>query len=137
MNPIMPTQAIQLAGGIQIAIIAANIPLPGRLQVRKHLAPLPRFIRQIFYVHWFYIVLVLGGFSALCLGFARDLAGGSSLGRFLSGFLLVFWLSRIGLQWLYYDKEVRRMNRTLDAAYVVALAALVAIFGHAALWPIG
>jgi hypothetical protein len=132
----IPIHAIQLAGGIQVAIIAANIRLPGRLQVRKHLATVPQFIRQIFYVHWFYIVLVLGGFSAICLGFAPQLAGGTGLGRFLSGFLALLWLSRLALQWLYYDREVRRANRVLDAAYVVALAMLVVIFVHAVFWPV-
>ena len=137
MNPTTQIHAIQLAGSIQIAIIAANIPLPARLQVRKHLAPLPRFIRQIFYVHWFYIVLVLAGFSALCLGFAPQLAGGSRLGRFLSGFLAFFWLSRLALQWLYYDPEIRRANRLLDGLYVIALTMLVVIFVHAVFWPVG
>jgi hypothetical protein len=136
MSPMMLTQAIRWAGVIQIAIIAANIPLPGKLEVRRHLAALPRFVRQIFYVHWAYIVLVLGGFSALCFGFAPQLAGSTILGRYLSGFLALFWLSRLALQWLYYDHEVRRANRGLDTAYVVALAVLVGIFGHAVLWPL-
>jgi hypothetical protein len=126
-------QAIQLAGGIQIAIIAANVPLPGRLRVRQHLASVPKFLRQIFFVHWFYIVLVLGFFSALCLVFPHELAGGSSLGRFVSGFIAAFWLVRIVLQLTYYDKGVRRENRLLDAMYVVALMLLTLIFSFAAL----
>ena len=134
MHPLM-THAIQIAGGIHLAIIAANVPLPGKLQVRKHLAPLPRFIRQIFYVHWIYIVLVLGLFSVLCLGFAPDLAGASAVGRFLSAFIAGFWLLRIVLQCLYYDPEVRRANRAMDALYLLALILLVAIFGSAAFWP--
>ena len=42
--------------------------------VRENLKNVPLFLRQIFYVHWFYIVLIVGLFSALCFGFARDLA---------------------------------------------------------------
>lgn len=129
------TQAIRIAGGIHLAIVAANVPLPGKLQVRKHLAPVPRFIRQIFYVHWIYIVIVLGLFCVLCLAFAPELAGASALGRFLSAFIAAFWLLRILLQCAYYDKEVRRGNRMMDLLYLVALALLVAIFGSAALWP--
>ena len=126
------TQAIRLAGAIQLAIIAANVPLPRRLKVRQHLAAVPVFIRQIFIVHWIYIILILGLFSALCLGFPAQLAGGSSLGRFLSGFLAIFWLLRIVLQWTYYDRAVRRENRLLDAMYIVALIVLSAIFSVAA-----
>lgn len=129
------TQAIRVGGGIHLAIIAANIPLPGKLRVRENLAAVPRFIRQIFYVHWAYIIVVLGLFSALCLGFAPQLAGATTLGRFLSGFIAAFWLLRIVLQCGYYDREVRRANQLMDALYLFALVVLVAIFGYAALWP--
>jgi hypothetical protein len=95
----------------------------------------PRFIRQIFYVHWIYIVVVLGLFSALCLGFAPELVGATAMGRFLSAFMAGFWLLRIVLQCGYYDKEIRRANRTMDFLYLLALMLLVAIFGSAALWP--
>jgi len=130
-------EMIWAAGAVHLAIIAANIPLPGRLRVRERLAGVPRFIRQIFYVHWIYIVIVLGLFAALCFGFAADLAGGSAIGRFLSGFMAGFWLLRIVLQLLYYDREVRHENRILDSLYLVALAVLVAVFGFAAVRPMG
>jgi hypothetical protein len=121
------------AGAVHVGIIAANIPLPGRLQVRQKLAGVPRFVRQIFYVHWVYIVIVLGLFAALCFGFAPDLAGASALGRFLSGFMAGFWLLRIGLQVFYYDREIRRENRALDLLYLASLIVLVVIFGMAAI----
>ncbi len=129
MNTGLMKELIWGAGVVHVGIIAANIPLPRRLQVRERLAGVPRFLRQIFYVHWIYIVIVLGLFAALCFGFAPDLAGGSALGRFLSGFIAAFWLLRIVLQIFYYDREVRRENRALDFLYVGSLIVLVAIFG--------
>jgi hypothetical protein len=127
------TLAIRFAGAIHLAIIAANVPLPGKLKVQKHLAGVPEFIRQIFYVHWIYIVLVLGFFSGLCLIFPEQLAGGSSLGRFVSSFIAGFWLLRIVFQLTYYDRGVRRENRLLDTLYLVALIVLSIIFSFAAL----
>jgi hypothetical protein len=124
------------AGAVHVGIIAANIPLPSRLRVRERLAGVPRFLRQIFYVHWLYIVIVVGLFAVLCFGFASQLAGGSALGRFLSGFMASFWLLRIGLQIFYYDREVRRDNRALDMLYLGSLTMLVVVFGVAALRPI-
>jgi len=111
--------------------VAANIPLPGRLRVRERMAGVPKFVRQIFYVHWIYIVIVVGIFAALCFGFAGELAGASRLGRFLSGVMAGFWLLRIGLQVFYYDSEVRRENRRLDMLYLGSLALLVGILGTA------
>jgi hypothetical protein len=135
MTELTAVRLLWLAGGTHAGIVFANIPLPRRLRVRENLAGVPTFLRQIVYVHWIYIVLVVGLFSALCFGFARDLAGASRLGRFLSAFMGGFWLLRVLLQWFYYDAEMRRANRLLDAVYLVALAALVAIFGWVALVP--
>jgi hypothetical protein len=136
MNAEWMTRAIWGAGAVHLGIIAANVPLPGRLRVRERLAGVPRFMRQIFYVHWLYIVIVLGMFAALCFRFARELAGATAMGRFLSTFMAAFWLLRIGLQIFYYDPEIRRQNRALDTLYMVALVALVAVFGTAALRPL-
>lgn len=136
MNSIWMIRAIWGAGFVHVGIIAANIPLPGRLRVRERLAGVPRFVRQIFYVHWVYIVIVVGLFAALCFGFAPDLAGASGMGRFLSGFMAGFWILRIVLQIFYYDGEVRRENQALDRLYVGALIVLVVIFGMAALRPV-
>jgi hypothetical protein len=137
MSEALMRELIWGAGVVHMGIIAANIPLPGRLRVREHLAGVPRFVRQIFYVHWVYIVIVLGLFAGLCFGFAPELAGASGMGRFLSGFMAGFWLLRIGLQIFYYDHEVRRENRGLDLLYLGSLVVLVVIFGVAAIRPVG
>jgi vacuolar-type H+-ATPase subunit I/STV1 len=92
-------------------------------------------VRQIFYVHWIYIVIVLAMFAGLCFGFAPELAGATAMGRFLSGFMCVFWLLRIALQMLYYDREIRREQRVLDFLYLAALLVLVLVFGIAAVQP--
>jgi hypothetical protein len=128
-------RAIWAAGFAHAGIVAANVPLPGRLRVRERMAAVPRFIRQIFYVHWIYIVIVVGLFAALCFGFAQELAGSTGLGRFLSGFIAAFWLLRIALQILYYDPEVRKENRCLDLFYTSSLLLLVLVFGMAAVRP--
>jgi|SRR3954453_11677705 hypothetical protein len=126
-----------IAGCIHVGIVLANVPLPGMLRVRENLTNVPRFIQQVFYVHWFYIVLIVSFFAALCFGFAHDLLGGSSLGRFVSGFMAVFWLLRIALQWLYYDYSLLRQHRILYLTYTISLVVLVGIFGIAALYPRG
>ena len=135
MNELMAVRLIWVGGAIHAGIVLANVPLPRRLRVRERLSGLPLFLRQIFYVHWLYIVLVVGLFSALCFGFAHQLAGATALGRFLSAFMGGFWLLRIFLQCFYYDREVRRANRVLDALYVAALVVLVGIFGWVVIHP--
>jgi len=125
--------SVRVAGAIQMAIVLANAVLPAKLNVRAGMASVPRFLRQVFTVHWIYIVLTVSLFSLLCLFFASDLAGGSRLGRFLCIAMAVFWGLRLPLQLFYYEGAVRRRNRALDVVYVLALVALIAIFGAAAL----
>lgn len=137
MTEELMTKAIWGAGFVHLGIIAANIPLPRRLRVREQLSAVPQFMRQIFYVHWAYIIIVLGMFAGLCFGFARELAGGRELRRFLSSFMAGFWALRIGLQIFYYDREVRRENWGLEMMYLGSLAVLVVILGMAALRPVG
>jgi hypothetical protein len=126
---------IWLAGAIQFGIVVANAWLPSQLRVKQGLGGTPPFLRQIFYVHWIYIVLVVGLFSGLCFLFPADLAGGSPLGRFLSVFLGLFWLLRVLLQWFYYDKASRKELGGLDVLYVGCLLALVGVFGLVAVYP--
>jgi hypothetical protein len=130
-------ELIWAAGAVQVGIVLANVPLLGRLRVGERLAGVPRFLRQIVYVHWAYILIVVGMFAALCFGFAAELAGASGLGRFLSGFMAGFWLLRIVLQVFYYDKELRRENWEMDTLYLVSLILLVGILGMAAWRPVG
>lgn len=131
MNPLVPW--IWAAGVVHLAIVAANLALPRRLQVRENAARLSPILRQVLYVHWLYIAVVLLIFAALCIFFAPELAGASLLGRFLSGAIAAFWLMRIPLQLFYYDRETRRQNRALDALYLAALIFLSGVFSAAAL----
>ena len=123
---------IQVAGAVQLAIGLANLPLAIRLQYRRNLAGASEIVRQVFYVHAAYIVLVVFGFAALSLLFPTDLASGRPLGRFLSTFLAIFWLLRVPIQLFYYPTEIRRQNRLADVIFTVAFASLAVVFGLAA-----
>lgn len=133
MNADLMTKFIWVAGGIQAGIVFANFLLPRMLRVRDGVISLPPFLKQVFYVHWLYIVIVVGFFSALSFGFAHELSGASALGRFLSAFMAAFWLLRIVLQWFYYDPVTRHQRRFLDMLYTASLIALVGIFAIAAM----
>lgn len=130
-NPLVPW--VWAAGVVHLAIVAANFALPRRLRVRENAARLTPILRQVLYIHWLYIVIVLLIFAGLCLLFGPELAGASPLGRFLSGAMAAFWLLRIPLQLFYYDRETRRQNGALDALYLLALTFLAGVFTAAAL----
>ncbi|MGA2511367.1 MAG: hypothetical protein ABSG27_14185 [Candidatus Acidiferrales bacterium] len=124
---------IWMAGAVQLAILAANFAVPGKLHCRENLARVSPMIRSVFIVHWMYILMMIAMFSAICFGFAPELAGGSRLGRFLSAAMALFWLPRIPIQLFVYDRELRRNNRLGDVAILAAFSFIALVFGAAAL----
>jgi amino acid permease len=124
-----------LAAFVQILIAVSNFVLPRKLHYEENLRRVAPIIRQIFVVHSGYIVGVLLLFAALTLGFARDLASGHGLGRFLAAGIAVFWLFRAPVQLLYYDPSLRRMNRLGDIAFTSAAIFLTVAYGAAAFLP--
>ena len=124
---------IRAAGGIHLAIAAANLALPRRLRYRENLSLVSPIIRQIFVVHSIYVVLVVLFFGALCLFFAPELAGGDRLPRFLSAAMAVFWLGRVPVQLFYYDAGLRRQNPLADAVFSLSALFLGSLFTVAAL----
>ena len=121
------------AGALQLVIIAANFVLPKKLQCRENLARVSPMIREVFIIHWVYIVLVLGIFTSLSFWFAPELAGASRLGRYLSAVIAVFWLLRVPIQLFFYDPDIRKQNRVGDVVFLLAFSYLGFVFAVAAL----
>ncbi|KAF0243486.1 MAG: hypothetical protein FD180_3376 [Planctomycetota bacterium] len=126
------TTLIQLAGGLQLALIPVNFIAPYKLRYAASLAGATPIVRNIFYVHAGYIVFVLAGLGALCLGAAEFLGSGAPLARWTCGYLAAFWAIRVLVQLFYYDREERRRNRALDVAFLSLFASLALVFAAAA-----
>jgi hypothetical protein len=120
---------------LHLVVASANIFAFGKFRYLEHLRNVPIVVRQVFLVQNAYIMLVQAGFALLCFFFADELTSGRHLGRALSGFLAVFWGSRVLLQVFYYDRELRRANRLFDVLFMVADGYLAAVFVLAALLP--
>ena len=127
------TAWIQVAGAVQIAIALANVPLALRLEYGKNLLGASAMVRRIFYVHASYVVYMVLGLAAISLLFPADLASGQGVGRFLSGFMALFWGLRVPIQVFYYPVEVRKQNRLADVVFIVAFGFLAVVFALAAL----
>jgi len=121
------------AGAVQLVILSANFALPEKLRCRENLARVSPMIREVFIVHWVYIVLVPGVFASLCFWFAPELAGASRLGRYLSAAIAVFWLLRVPIQLFFYDPDIRKQNRIGDVIFLIAFSYLGVVFAVAAL----
>jgi hypothetical protein len=121
-----------IAGGLQLAVAAANLPLTRMLQFGREHARLTPIVSQIHRVHQVYMAGVLVVFAVISALFPEDLASGGGLGRFLSVILALFWGARFAVQRLYYDRDFLRAHRGGDVFFSAIFAALFGIYAAAA-----
>jgi hypothetical protein len=123
---------LRIAGVVHLIILGANFAISGILDFKRELAKVSPIMRQIFVVHHAYIMFILALFAALCLGFPEDLAGASPLGTFLCGFMALFWLARLPVQFFFYDDEVKRLHKLGHWAFSFAVVSIAAVLSVAA-----
>lgn len=131
----MPVAFIYAAGILHLVVASANVVAFRKFQYLDHLRKVPIVMLQVFLVQNAYIMLVQAGFAGLCLFFAPELTSGKSRGLAIAGFLSFFWGSRVLLQLFYYDRELRRANRTFDVLFLLADGYLATVFALAAILP--
>lgn len=121
---------LRFAGLICVGLVVANFVAAARLGYAENLAESGNLVRQIFYVHCSYIVLLIAALACLCLGWPRLLLE-DGMGRVVSGFFTVFLGSRVLVQLVYYDKVERARERFWDLFFLCVFFALALIFGTA------
>ena len=89
------TLLLQIAGVLHLGLMGAGLLMPQVVRMRWHLATLPPFIRQLFWVYYSFIALCLVSFSVITIAFAGTLAAGSNLARALCAFFAMFWTLRL------------------------------------------
>lgn len=123
---------LHLAGALQVAVAAANLPLSRILRSGLEESRRTPIVRQIHRVHHVYLGALLVAFATMSLAFPRELAAGTGLGRFLSGVLALFWGARLAIQRFYYDRDFLRRHRLGDAVFSAVFAVLFTVYAAAA-----
>ena len=90
--------AIYLVGWAQLSVLVASALVPVRLDWRRALLPLPRLVRQLFWIYGGYVVLSIIALGVICILNADELAAGSRLARSFCAFATLFWGIRLSLQ---------------------------------------
>ena len=88
------TRLLQIAGVLHLGLMCAGLLMPQVVGMRGHLAALPPFIRQLFWVYYSFIGLCLVSFCIITIVFADTLAAGGHLARAVCVFLALFWTLR-------------------------------------------
>lgn len=119
---------LRIAAVTQLAIAALNVGLPRILRWTGDLARLPLLLREVFYVHAWFISATLAIFGVMTLRFAGEM-GTNPACRWLAGGIAMFWLSRTVVQVAYYSASHWRGRPVRTAIHI----ALVTTYGGLAL----
>jgi len=95
MNTYTITILLRIAAVLHLFLVCAGASMPKAVNLRAHLAVLPLFLRQLFFVYFSFIGLMLIGFGALTFLFAPAMAAGEPVARGLCVLLTAFWSLRL------------------------------------------
>lgn len=112
------------SGLAQLALALSSLAIPSVLNWKFELSKVQPLIRQLFWTYAAYILVINMCFGLLSYFAAEKLLDGSFLATVLSGFIAVYWISRVLIQFLYFD----RASFPKGKIYQLAEAVLVLLF---------
>jgi hypothetical protein len=124
--------AFYLGALLHFSILIASAQVPRALQWRRWLAPLPKLLRQLFWVYGAFIVGIIAAFGLLTAALAPELAEGGPAALGLTALIALFWGARLAVQCFVFDvrehltRPLYRVGYHLLTANIVALGLLYA-----------
>lgn len=128
---------LKIVGLLMFGIIVLNFFVWKKYQWSTELMKVSLLTRQVFTVHTFYIMLTVGLFGTLSLVFTRELLMPSALARLVLAALVVFWSSRLVIQWCVYDTKLwrgQRMETFVHFFFTGVWGYFTAVYGTALWW---
>lgn len=109
MNAFLSLQFhLKIAGAVLLVLAFAHLFFEKRFAWKEELARISPFNRQMFYVHNFFITLVIVFIGSLSLFGTAALLENSPMSRYVSGAIAFFWLCRWIIQFFFYDASLWR-----------------------------
>ena len=128
----VPEILLTFGGVLHLTILVASAQIPRVLNWQKELAGLHPFLRQLFWVYGVFVVMTIIGFGTISLLCKQDLLSGSLLARSFCGFVAVFWLTRLVVQFFVFDARPFLTNWYYKCGYhalTIGFVVLSAIYG--------
>ena len=109
---------LRIAAAVQLGIAVLNLFLIRIMNWEPDLARAPLLIREVFYIHVYFISSTLTIFGVLTWRFAHELATAATpLAVWLGLGIAIFWGARSIMQWLHYSPAHWRGNPTRTAIH--------------------
>ena len=120
---------IVLAGVGQLLLALASLAIPAVLGWRADTAKLPALTRQVFWTYAAYIWAINLSFGLVSAWVPQWLLDGSALGRALCAFIALYWITRLLIQFFWFDRSAMRTDLLLR----LGEAGLVSLFVYLSL----
>lgn len=127
---------IFIGGVFHFGILLASASVPRVLRWRESLAGLDPLTRHLIWVHGVFIVLTIVGMGTISLALPRELAAGSPLALAVCGFIAIFWIARLAVQFTLFDARPYLHGLVLKAGYhglTLVFAYFSAVYAWAAI----
>ena len=131
--------AILLAGLAQVAIAATSLLIPRLLNWREQTARLLPLTRQVFWTYAGYIFATNLAFGLLSIAAPAILMDGSSLAAVVAGFIALYWIARVTVQCVVFDRTIAKqpLFALAEVLYVSAFVYLGVVYSVASAFNAG
>ena len=129
--------ALWLAGAGHFLLPVAGWQLPSRLNWKADLTKVHPFTRKLLWVYLCFITFVILSFGTLTLIFRQEFLHGAPLAVALSVFIGFFWLSRVLVDFFYFENKDWPTGRRFIVAHVLLISLdifLAATYLGLAIW---
>lgn len=117
-------QLIYFAGLSQVVLVAGSLLIPKMLDWRTDLTKVRPLIKQMFWTYAAYILVINLCFGLLSIFVSYELINGSKLAMLVNAFIASYWISRVLIQFIYFDRK----SFPIGFWYKVAETILIALF---------
>jgi len=123
---------LMLSGVGHISVSLGSLAVPTLLDWKRHLDVAPPLLRQVFWTYSAYTKLVIIGMGVISIIGASDLVNGSFLAKSINFFIVIYWVGRLGVEFLYYDRsELKGIAKISDWTLNVFIVFFIAVHATA------
>lgn len=126
--------SVYFAGLAQIALVIGSLLIPGILNWRSELAKVQLLIKQMFWTYAAYILVINLCFGLLSVVALAELLNGSLMSILVCGFIAIYWVSRVGVQFFYFDRSsfpTGIWHRVAEAVLIILFVFLSIVYSMA------
>jgi len=122
-----PVHALQFAGIILLCVVSVNFFAPKKMRWSENLKHVESVFRQVFIIHCVFLLGCVLGMALACIILPHQLLN-EPMGKVILSFMAFFWIVRVGVQFFYYEKSIKKQFPVFNVLFSVAFLYLAVTF---------